>query len=756
MTFQRFLRRTKIALRLAFPTRWELSYIRQAKRSGLFDRQFYLGTNPSLHWLHRAFPERHFVQLGEGLGLCPNPDFSPAAYLRHNPDLAALQCPPFLHFLRFGRHELRLTKDLPQDAGDMPICTPRLGPQWPRGAPQAIVIHIYYHDLWDEFAQLLRAVEFDFDLFITLSYRGEESAALADRIAEEFPQARVVPVRNHGRDIFPFLLLVNAGWLDGYEAVCKLHSKKSPHRMDGAAWRRHLVGGILGEPATAKRLERFKSDPEAAFWVADGQHFTGTEWWGSNASGVADILRRVEIGADPERLSFPAGSIYWLKPLMIDMIRGLELCEADFEQEAGQTDGTLAHAVERALGGLAEAAGQKIRQTSELDTLRLPAQHAAPRYVSAFYLPQFHPIAENDAWWGKGFTEWTGVTRAVSQFAGHKQPCYPADLGFYDLRHTETMGAQAALARAAGIDAFCVYHYWFDGRRVLEAPLDRLLQRPDVDFPFYLCWANESWRRNWDGLSGEVLLHQSYAEGFEAALAQSLAPYFADPRYQRPDGTRPRLVIYRPDDMPAPEANVARLRRAFGKLGVGEVELGAVRFHLPGEHPVAEALFDFWIEMPPHGLVGEEEYLFGGPQGDLLPAEVSPGFSGLIYDYRRLAARSTARGYLKLLPENTIAGIMPSWDNTARRGARAHIAWGANPASFERWLRHLCAHRLKDSYRGELFVNAWNEWAEKAVLEPGAQYGQAWLRALARHSGAQPDARAQAPAAEQRRSSAAS
>jgi hypothetical protein len=165
-------------------------------------------------------------------------------------------------------------------------------------------------------------------------------------------------------------------------------------------------------------------------------------------------------------------------------------------------------------------------------------------------------------------------------------------------------------------------------------------------------------------------------------------------------------------------------------MGVGDVELGAVCFHVAGEANVAEGLFDFWVEMPPHGLIGSDDYLFGGPDAPRLKADTTPGFEGLIYDYTRAAKTSVSDAYVAKLPRDTIAGIMPSWDNTARRGLNAHIAYGANPASFQNWLDTICNKRIKSSYRGELFVNAWNEWAEKAILEPSEQYGSAYLRAL--------------------------
>lgn len=719
------------ALKTLFISPSKLLYIWRMKRSGLFDRQFYLSANPLIHKVFHYMPERHYALMGEQAGLYPNPDFSPHAYLRHNHDVASGGMAPFDHYLRIGRYEERLTKDLPGDWTENTVTVPALRDPSIGQAPYAIIVHMYYHDLWDEFREKLGTLDTEFDLYVTITERkGEDAEGLADWVRDAYPQARVLLMPNHGRDIFPFVHLVNAGWLDGYEAVCKLHTKKSPHRQDGDHWRRHLINGILPGPGTRELAERFVADPEAGFWVADGQHYNDAQWWGSNFTMVAQLLHRVELTPDRDRLSFPAGSIYWLKPRVIDMIRGLQLRADTFEPERGQTDGTLAHAIERALGMLAESGGLKILQTTQLQELKPAPALSKPAYVSTFYLPQFHPVPENDAWWGKGFTEWTSVTRAQTQFSGHVQPMLPADLGFYDLRVTEVMGQQAEMARSAGIDAFCVYHYWFDGQRILEKPVDQLLERPEIDFPFYLCWANESWRRNWDGLSGEVLMPQSYESGFAAELAQSLVPYFNDLRYQRPDGIRPRFIIYRPEDMPAPTEAVAEMRTAWREAGIGEVELGAVLFHIEGKSPVPADLFDFWVEMPPHGLVKSEDYLFGGSEGNVMQAGVNPSFSGLIYDYDKVRQNSLSQFYARSLPRHTIAGIMPCWDNTARRGAAAHIAYGANPVRFDQWLRGMLARRVPSSYRNELFINAWNEWAEKAMLEPSEQYRSAYLSVL--------------------------
>lgn len=731
-----FLHRVRRALRLFLLKPSEQTYLRQARKSGLFDPVYYRGAYPQIHAIYRKFPLRHYIILGEGMGFRPNPDFSPLAYLRYNPDVAATGTPPFLHYVRSGRNEARVTKEMPETANlpDIEVQVQRFDPDR-AVAPFAVVVHIYYPDLWPEFAETLKRLRFDFDLYVTLTYRGEGSDTLSQEIRAAFPKAWVMAVPNKGRDILPFLTLVNAGALDGYQAVCKFHTKKSPHRQDGEHWRRHLIDGILPETGLEEKLATFVADKDAAFWVADGQHYTGAEWWGSNLTTTRAVMQRLELGAREDALSFPAGSIYWIKPLMLGLLKSLNLTADVFETETAQVDGTLAHAIERVLGFLAAAAGQTILQSSQIDPAKPRPAPPPPAYVSAFYLPQFHPVPENDAWWGKGYTEWRAAIAAPSMFAGHIQPLMPSDLGFYDLRLTEVMGQQTALARAAGIDAFCVYHYWFDGRRILETPLNRLLQRPEIDFPFYLCWANESWRRNWDGLSGKVLLEQTYGPGFEAKLVADALPYMRDPRYVRPDGIRPRFVIYRPEDMPDPVGSVARMRKAWAEAGIAEVELGAVSFHIGGEHPVPQDLFDFWVEMPPHGLVSGPDYLFGGSGGNLMQAPVTPGFKGLIYDYTAVARKSVTADYAKTLPANTIAGAMPSWDNTARRGLAAHIAYGGNPATFNAWLADLVVQRIPGSYRQELFLNAWNEWAEKAVLEPSRNFGHLYLEVLASHTG---------------------
>ncbi|HVF64246.1 MAG TPA: glycoside hydrolase family 99-like domain-containing protein [Casimicrobiaceae bacterium] len=339
--------------------------------------------------------------------------------------------------------------------------------------------------------------------------------------------------------------------------------------------------------------------------------------------------------------------------------------------------------------------------------------------VIAFYLPQFHRIPENDAWWGEGFTEWSNVRKAKPNFRGHAQPHIPGELGYYDLTDPAVREAQAALARAHGVDAFCYYHYWFGGRRLLERPLDDVLRSGKPDFPFCICWANENWTRRWDGRDDDVLMVQRYSPQDAEAFIDSLLPAFGDRRYVRVDG-RPLLVVYKLADLPDPRATAAAWRKRCRDAGVGDPYLAAVqRNALDDPTPFG---FDAAIEFPPIGHAAENI--------TSRVAEADPSFRGSVFGYANLACDYL----LRRRPDfRAFRGVTPMWDNTARRQRDGMIVDGSSPALFGAWATHaLRQTRLR--HRGEsrlLFVNAWNEWAEGNHLEPDAEHGKKYLEALA-------------------------
>jgi hypothetical protein len=341
----------------------------------------------------------------------------------------------------------------------------------------------------------------------------------------------------------------------------------------------------------------------------------------------------------------------------------------------------------------------------------------------AFYLPQFHPIEENDIWWGRGFTEWTNITKSQSLFAGHIQPRLPADLGFYDLRLPETREAQADLARRAGISAFCYYYYWFDGRRLLERPLNEVIASGRPDFPFCICWANESWTRRWDGLDQEVLIAQDYTNTDPERFIRDLLPALQDSRYFRING-KALLLVYRPESVREIK-RWADIWRAFAHAnGAGELMLCGVQSF--AQDPPESLGFDAAVEFPPLGPILERSLLAPSEVAVLIGTESN--FQGLIANYPRFAQMAAEA---PPPPFRRFRCVAPSWDNTPRRKNRALIFKGANPDDYEHWLKAALQHTLHEQPPGErlVFINAWNEWAEGCHLEPDVVWKDRYLRA---------------------------
>lgn len=341
--------------------------------------------------------------------------------------------------------------------------------------------------------------------------------------------------------------------------------------------------------------------------------------------------------------------------------------------------------------------------------------------VLAFFLPQFHPTPENDLWWGTGFTEWTNVTKAQPSHEGHYQPHLPADLGFYDLRLAETFQAQAALARRYGVEGFVIYHYNFGKQRMLHRPLATLRANADIDIRFCLCWANENWTRHWDGGARELLLEQLYDTDTIASVIGDAVDAASDPRAITVDG-KPLFLVYRPLKIPDPKAFAAQCREAFTAAGFAGVHLAYVESMeaVDSQTRPVDLGFDACVEFPPHGKAAP---------GHDNSAVIKEGWAGYRYDYPDSVINFTVRDSP---PYTRYPAVFPSWDNTPRQPAYGSSFDAAIPEAFRVYVEEKI-DEIRAFHQGDarlLFVNAWNEWAEGAHLEPDTGFGHRWLEAL--------------------------
>jgi glycosyltransferase involved in cell wall biosynthesis len=356
-------------------------------------------------------------------------------------------------------------------------------------------------------------------------------------------------------------------------------------------------------------------------------------------------------------------------------------------------------------------------------------RQAAPRLI-AFYLPQYHTIPENDEWWGKGFTEWQNVSRAQPLFSGHYQPHVPADLGYYDLRRQETQIAQAELARKYAIEGFCYYHYWFNGKRLLDHPLQQMITSGKPDFPFCMCWANENWTRRWDGEDKSILMKQVYSEEDDRKHIRALLPVFEDKRYIRVNG-KPLFLVYRTENLPDPARTAEIWREEARKAGIGELFL--CRVESIGQCDPRAINFDAAVEFAPDwsncGPVLKVDAELPGDAGTSLKEVRKHHY---LHSYQTLADSMMAKeipGY------KWFRCVTPSWDNSARRDKGANIFLGSTPRIYQDWLSQTIAGTNNRLYGQEriVFVNAWNEWAEGCHLEPDQKFGHGYLAAT-RHA----------------------
>jgi hypothetical protein len=358
--------------------------------------------------------------------------------------------------------------------------------------------------------------------------------------------------------------------------------------------------------------------------------------------------------------------------------------------------------------------------------------------VIAFYLPQFHPIPENDAWWGKGFTEWTNVAKAKPLFRGHYQPHLPADLGYYDLTSEETRIAQADLAREYGIGAFCYYHYWFNGRMLLERPFNELLASGRPDFPFCLCWANENWTRRWDGLEQDILMGQRYEEYDAGEHMEWLCKAFADPRYLKVNG-KPLFLVYCASRITNLREIIRTWRMTAKAKGYPDIYLCAVKsgHHNLGDPETIAAGFDALTDFQPnHKEFPETDNYLSRQFNKLLNRLIDMLHADRVCPYRPIYARLS---YPKIVEytvkrpaakEMVFPCVFPNWDNSPRKKFNATIIQNNDSGLYGAFLENAIARARSFAEEEQIvFINAWNEWAEGCHLEPDMKNNRNFLEA---------------------------
>lgn len=358
----------------------------------------------------------------------------------------------------------------------------------------------------------------------------------------------------------------------------------------------------------------------------------------------------------------------------------------------------------------------------------------------AYYLPQYHPIPENDLWWGKGFTEWTNVVKAKPLFKEHYQPILPADLGFYDLRLPEVQEKQAKMAKDHGVDGFVYYQYWFGrGKMLLEKPAEAMLKNKNIEIPFCFCWANETWKGVWHGLdSPNVLLEQTYnGEKDYIAYFNYLLPFFKDERYIKIEN-RPMFHVYRLDEIKELDTffiifNSLAMESGFD--GIYFVATGNVKsknvinnsniYGVVGLEAFEKIRYHQKTFFERHSFLGRLENKIFVKLG--LTNEVGKRTKPLILDY----SKGVKKINISFPCEKYISCVFPNWDNSARTGNKSLIFKNASPIA---WSEHLtkAVVELKNNKKNPPFIliKSWNEWAEGNYLEPDQKYGLQWLIAV--------------------------
>ena len=674
--------------------------------SALFDTVWYLGQNPAVA-ASELDPFSYYLKFGAREGHDPNPVFDTRWYLEENPDVAATELNPLTHYWDFGAREGRDPSPLFCTnwylAENPDVAAAGINPlehYLAHGAQEGRDPHPLFQSAWylaqnPEIAGLNPLEHYrkwgcrhgcsPHPLFDAVWY-AEQNGAVPEAAADPLRHYIDVGARE-GRDPHP---LFNSKWY--LEQVTNRETA-----------RRNPLLHYLTEGAKAHLSPQPLFDPN---YYADN--------WGESLPGVDLFAHYLTVGW--RRRCKPCYAFdpdYYVKAYPDVAEKGLE--PLTHFVLYGRTEGRVP--------GTDESSFDVYRPAFEISREpNIPTRPiASDVYAIAFYLPQFHRSPENDAWWGKGFTEWNNVRRGSANFEGHYQPHVPSALGYYDLEETDVLVRQAELAQSHGIHGFCFYYYWFAGKVLLDLPLRRLIETGQPDFPFCICWANENWTRRWDGKEEDVLISQQHSPEDDLAFIRNIEPVLLNRNYIRVSD-KPMLLVYRPSLLPDAAATAERWRDYFRKRGHGELHLVMVRSFTEVEP--ATYGFDAMVQFPPHCHATPVTPLIKG---------TNPEFRGYVYDYTEIRRKFVEELGQPSSRLTVYAGVMPSWDNTARRARDSSIWVNSCPESYFEWISAAAdlLRKRPDPNDRILFINAWNEWAEGCHLEPDERFGYAWLNATA-------------------------
>ncbi|MDD2923809.1 glycoside hydrolase family 99-like domain-containing protein [Rhodoferax sp.] len=607
----------------------------------------------------------------------------------------------------------------------------------------ALHLHLFYTDMLLQMVDYLNNLPIQYDLYVSV-----QKSTIINNIENELKKllknAKLIVVErveNRGRNIAP-LIAQFGGRLAEYEIICHIHTKKSPHNSNLTGWHEEIMTNLLGKPNSTGGhvthiIKLLQSNAKIVYSAGKNNFIKAPTGWDDNYQIAKNILithTKISI-QNFSTVEFPEGAMFWGRADCLKEFLSLPLGYDDFEKEPIPADGTLAHALERLILIFASQYPGNCIRIHNMDSIEDYQQYEIQHDYSdniihsnikvlAYYLPQFHPIPENDRWHGEGFTEWTKVKAAYPLFQGHYQQHIPhADLGYYLLNSADVLKSQAAMMKKSGVYGQIFYHYWFSGKLILEKPAQLLLDNKDICIPFCFCWANENWTRRWDGNESDILLGQNYSAQDAREFINYLIPFFRDSRYIRVED-RPVLFIYRPSSIPNCKEYLDIWREECFNAGIKQPYVVAVLTR--GASDPRNFGMDAGTERNLHDWTGGAVPDIKSSLNQYWPVNGSV----LAYD----AVANFYAGQTDTKDFCYFRATVPNWDNTARYGSEAFLLHGSTPQRFQEWMENSIAYTQANLPvdRQFLIVNAWNEWAEGAHLEPDSRYGYAYLNSVGR------------------------